>query len=294
MEQLWRPGRGLAVIPVVQNRFLFQFGHKADADRVINKGPWSYDNANIIIQRISPGEVAKEVMLDKLEIWVQVHGLPFGYVQEKTGTGCGAFLGVLHEYDSNNWIHSKYMRLRVAIDVNKPLKKEMKLTTNKGSCTVYFKYEKLGTFCYRCGLLGHTDKSCPKIYDETVDDGVRMWPNSLKSDYKESNSSKASKWFKDPKEMIKEAEDVRSTENDGDGSSANGMSNSQENTAQSMSDTNNNEISNQLVSGAVQHDKTVGEVLMNNDLPRHVVSEPLSATTTFLLDKEHGEEAKAG
>jgi len=95
MKKRWRPGRGLDVIHVEQNKFLFQFGHKADADKVIAEGPGTYDNANLVIQKISPGEVAKDVLLNNMEIWIQVHGLPCGYVSEKIGAGCGAFLGEL-------------------------------------------------------------------------------------------------------------------------------------------------------------------------------------------------------
>jgi len=210
MKQHWRPGRGLDVIHVEQNKFLLQFGHKADAYNVITEGLWTYDNANLVIQKISPGEVAKDVLLNNMEISIQVHGLPCGYVSEKIGAGCGAFLGELREYDSKNWVHSKYMRIRVEININQPLKRDMKLRTNNGKCvTVYFKYEKLGTFCFRCGVLGHTYKSCPMIYDEEADNGVRLWSNELKSSYKGSSIVKVNKWLKDSKTMMKEAQDTQ-------------------------------------------------------------------------------------
>ena len=30
---------------------------------------------------------------------------------------------------------------------------------------IEFKYERLNIFCFICGLLGHTEKLCPKLYD---------------------------------------------------------------------------------------------------------------------------------
>jgi len=73
------------------------------------------------------------------------------------------------------------MRLKVRIDVNSPLKKEMTVRTLGGAwITSKFKYERLGTYCFLCGVLGHTDKPCAKLYDVEEDDGVREWSNDLK------------------------------------------------------------------------------------------------------------------
>lgn len=47
---------------------------------------------------------------------------------------------------------------------------------------VIFKYERLGVFCYLCGLLGHTDDLCDKIFDLEEDNGERGWGTYLKTD----------------------------------------------------------------------------------------------------------------
>lgn len=41
--------------------------------------------------------------------------------------------------------------------------------------TVHLKYERLGFFCYYCGIIGHAEDSCEKLYDVQEDDGVRNW-----------------------------------------------------------------------------------------------------------------------
>lgn len=35
-------------------------------------------------------------------------------------------------------------------------------------------------FCHRCGLLGHTDKVCPELFELEADDNVRNWGADLK------------------------------------------------------------------------------------------------------------------
>jgi hypothetical protein len=72
------------------------------------------------------------------------------------------------------------MRLKVRIDVTKPLQQNWKVRANEGNYVqIVFKYEKLGIF-YLCGLLGHTDKNCPKLFDMDHDDGTRGWGENLR------------------------------------------------------------------------------------------------------------------
>jgi len=176
MSRAWKPGKWVTITKSVSDRYLFQFHHKVDAARVLDEGPWLYDNFHIVIDRIAPGAVANFVPLNHIDFWVQVHGLPFGFNQPKVGQGIGSFLGTLKSFDDRNSIHCSYMRIKVAIDVTVPLKKEWRVRAVNGDfVTINFKYEKLGVFCHRCGVLGHTNKKCPELFELEADDGVRDW-----------------------------------------------------------------------------------------------------------------------
>ncbi|OMP01185.1 Zinc finger, CCHC-type [Corchorus olitorius] len=49
------------------------------------------------------------------------------------------------------------------MDIRKPLVKGFWTDRfDRGRVWVDLKYERLGDFCYNCGKLGHTDKSCDK------------------------------------------------------------------------------------------------------------------------------------
>ena len=49
-----------------------------------------------------------------------------------------------------------FLRIQVDIDITKPLMRG-KMIPIEGAekVWVFFKYERLPTFCYRCGILGH-------------------------------------------------------------------------------------------------------------------------------------------
>ena len=56
-------------------------------------------------------------------------------------------------------------RIRVDIDITKPLLRgKMVHFEDVGDGWVFFKYEMLPVFCYRCDILRHQDHECKKIY----------------------------------------------------------------------------------------------------------------------------------
>ena len=61
------------------------------------------------------------------------------------------------------WRHC--IRIRVAVDVLIPLVRYKMIKLRNGNLhRVNFKYERLGTFCFICGLLGHVERFCPTLF----------------------------------------------------------------------------------------------------------------------------------
>ena len=57
-----------------------------------------------------------------------------------------------------------FFRIRVDIDITKPLMRgKMIHIEDVEEGWVYFKYERLPTFCYCCGILGHQERECQTI-----------------------------------------------------------------------------------------------------------------------------------
>jgi hypothetical protein len=83
-------------------------------------------------------------------IWVQVHDLPLLCMSKAVGTKIGESLGTLKDIDlagdGAGWGRS--LRLRVHIDLSKPLERGRALHLGGQSYWVMFKYEKLPMFCF--------------------------------------------------------------------------------------------------------------------------------------------------
>ncbi|CAN1754694.1 hypothetical protein LINPERHAP1_LOCUS5562 [Linum perenne] len=88
------------------------------------------------------------------------------------------------------------MRIRVQLDIREPIKKEKRLKRPSGECVLAkFRYEKLPTFCFICGRLGHIDRHC-EIYFRLPDEQiVRSWDISLRAAPRKMNMMGGEKWL---------------------------------------------------------------------------------------------------
>jgi hypothetical protein len=198
MADVWRPVKGVKIKEAEKGLFLFQFSHELDMEAVLQGGPWSFDNRMLIVGRVRLGVQIENIPLYHVDFWVQVHNLPAGFMVEKVGRGLANYIGSFVEYDKNNnnsfW--RKYMRIRVRVDVRRPLKKCQKVKSQNGDwCIVNFKYEKLGVFCFVCGIMGHAENKCEVRFSMERDDGIREWSNELRAEPRRRSSRPTSRWL---------------------------------------------------------------------------------------------------
>ncbi|XP_074352720.1 uncharacterized protein LOC141691867 [Apium graveolens] len=147
-------------------------------------GPWSFDNAMLAISKIPQGEEPLNVPLWSLEIWIQIHDLPKGFMSEAVGRQLGDFFGEFMEYDmkNNSSIWVEFMRIKVKLDVRKPLKRKKRILRNNGTdFTVTCKYERLGDFCFAYGSVMHTERFCQKNIDNRGEDVQKEWGGWLRA-----------------------------------------------------------------------------------------------------------------
>lgn len=130
---------------------------------MVDGGPWSFDSHPLIFHRLLPSEAPANISLNFVDFWVQIYNLPIDFMSETVGKMLGNFIGKFVEDDTSNnstfW--RNYMRIRVSLDVQQPLKRFKKVKKQGGEwVVVQFKYERLGSFCFICGILGHSDREC--------------------------------------------------------------------------------------------------------------------------------------
>ncbi|KAL0327087.1 UNVERIFIED_CONTAM: hypothetical protein Sangu_1786700 [Sesamum angustifolium] len=163
LRAAFNPGKGLDFKMIEGDRFLLRFFHPLDRDRVLVRCPWAYDKHLLILAPVNPTDNPSLVDLNFCDFHVHIHGLPLGKMSKEVCSYIGNKLGRFKEadLDKEGMAWGSSVRIRVAIDVNKPLTRALKIRTILGDeQLVTFTYERLPNFCYYCGCLGHLSRQC--------------------------------------------------------------------------------------------------------------------------------------
>jgi hypothetical protein len=99
---------------------------------------------------------------DHVPVWIQLWGLPTHCKTKAMGTHLGSLMGDVEASEFYEYPGKKVIiKIKVAINIHLPIPSGIHVgNPNDGTCWVDFRYEKLPQVCFRCGLVGHTDKLC--------------------------------------------------------------------------------------------------------------------------------------
>ncbi|KAL2907049.1 Gag polyprotein [Bienertia sinuspersici] len=157
----WKPIKGMTVREIDKNLFVFQFFNHLDKEKVINQSPWAFDNHLLLLREISGREQPKDLSFDSVDFWVRVYNVPFAKRSKSLASTIGNKMGNFLEYDDSDisgW--SKFMRIRVRMNVLKPLPRGVTMRIRGEKIWVDFWFERLPGFCLICGQLGHIAREC--------------------------------------------------------------------------------------------------------------------------------------
>lgn len=130
LASIWRPVKGVYMDETnYPNLFIIKFFHKLDMQRVLDDGPWTFYQQVLLIKKLDGEEQLAELKISELYIWLQVYDLPIGFHSEFIFKSIGNYVGKFLASDPKNLngIWRNFQRIKVAIDVNKPLKTKMRV-----------------------------------------------------------------------------------------------------------------------------------------------------------------------
>ncbi|XP_030510643.2 uncharacterized protein LOC115725309 [Cannabis sativa] len=199
MASLWQPGKGVFIKELDTNRYLFQFYHELDIQSVIDGSPWTFNRSPLVFHRLQKGEDPKAVPLHKLDFWVQIHDLKTGFMLERVVRSAGEYIGKFVKSDPKNFngFWRDYLRVRTTVDIEKPLKRRMKLCKENGDWIwANFKYEHLPTFCFVCGIIGHSERLCPKRFECPIEQLSKPYGSGMRAQMKKKNYLIGAQWLR--------------------------------------------------------------------------------------------------
>ncbi|KAE8779263.1 hypothetical protein D1007_47690 [Hordeum vulgare] len=169
LRPAWGNPKGLTFRSLGENMFAAEFATKRDRDRVWNGSPWHISKHVMILEDFEPHIQPSELKFDRLQVWARVINLPYNLKTSSRG------LTIAKQIDANATMVEVdpvggYLRARVMIAVEKPLRRWILITSAKRKQTDCYdiQYENIPHFCFSCGRLGHSDLFCltPETRDE--------------------------------------------------------------------------------------------------------------------------------
>lgn len=61
---------------------------------------------------------------------------------------------------------------------------------------IHFKYERLPSFCFFCGIIGHSDKFCELLFDNPEKGEERKFDINLRAPTRRQQTSSSSQWMR--------------------------------------------------------------------------------------------------
>lgn len=198
LRPAWGNPKGMNPRSVGNNIFIVEFATKADKDRVEAGAPWSVGKHAVLINNFDAKQKPSEVCFDKLTLWARIKNPRFELMNKLWGETLGAKLGKVEkvEVDSQGRAWGDYLRIRVTVDITKPLLRWVTAYSKKHKQLETYKvvYERLPHYCFSCGLLGHSSMECPTP-SERDEEGKLPWNADrlcVKDDRKRSFSASKS------------------------------------------------------------------------------------------------------
>ena len=162
LRPLWKTKHEFRIKDLGNHLILFTFEDELDAERILLGAPWSFDKYLVALCRYETDQSLKELRFDTAEFWIQVHDIPTRRMTVDAAKGICQTLGrVIHCSDDEETDGGEFMRVRVELDITKPLNRGRRVRFGPDSDGwVLFQYERLPIFCYWCGRLTHDPKEC--------------------------------------------------------------------------------------------------------------------------------------
>ncbi|XP_026457315.1 uncharacterized protein LOC113358023 [Papaver somniferum] len=161
LTKAWKPTGTVVITDLGDGYYNANFQFLRDLEAMLQGTPWSIKEDFMLIERCKEDSLLKDYDFKYVCFWIHVYGLPFSMLNPSKVLNIIQNIGKPDPIDTTmaaKW--GKYTRVRVQLDITKPLPKDMIITLkSKKKITIHFRYEKLPRMCFFCGFFGHVKKT---------------------------------------------------------------------------------------------------------------------------------------
>lgn len=160
----WKPSGTPSFKVLGDNLFLVDFVDEKDKKRVLEGRPWVFEGNLFAVEDYDGLTIPAKIPFDKETFWVRMLNLPLACMSLNVGHQIGSAMGHVEEVDVDEggmgW--GEYLRVKITLDLQKPLMRGRILKINGSRVLISFQYERLPKICFSCGVIKHGKMGCPE------------------------------------------------------------------------------------------------------------------------------------
>ncbi|XP_027061100.1 uncharacterized protein [Coffea arabica] len=158
----WGYPRGMVVMVLGPNMFQFIIPSTDDRERILDGGPWIFDSRVLVMEEWYEGVEEDERAFRTAPLWVQAWNLPVHWISKEVGWKIGSIFQEVKEVivPQVGGKEGRHLKLLVLVDITSPLLRGTTVKLKGALKWISFKYERCPDFCYRCGIIGHSERNC--------------------------------------------------------------------------------------------------------------------------------------
>nr|KJB49176.1 hypothetical protein B456_008G104900 [Gossypium raimondii] len=159
LKSLWFTKEEISFVALNGGVILVKFGNIEDRTRILNLMPWLFGQCLFAMLPFIKGQEIDAYEFNITPLWIRIYNIPLEHMVRQVAIDVGKAIGEV--VANGGW--TEFIRLRVKVDVLRPLQRVVHLVGREGTETISaINYERLPTFCYFYGLIGHTIQKCTK------------------------------------------------------------------------------------------------------------------------------------
>ncbi|KAI9081399.1 hypothetical protein K1719_036662 [Acacia pycnantha] len=164
LRKAWNLPEGFDVVEINGNAFMFKFAKEEEYSKILRGRPWTINGCLLNLMERSKYKSCEEFDFSRCPVWIQIHNVPLEALCLENAITIGGYVGeVMLAEDPfyNGRYLRKFLRARIVLDLRKPLSYGFWLPRpDSRKIWLSVRYEKLQSFCYNCGKLGHDNRNC--------------------------------------------------------------------------------------------------------------------------------------
>jgi hypothetical protein len=157
LKRWWKIAGTFTFKVLGENLFLIEFEYAKGKKRVLEGKPWDFEGNLFLVEDFDGRTLPSDIVFNKASFWIRMTNLPLACMGRDVGFKLGSSAGTVEEVDTDadgiGW--GEFLRVKILVDLYKPLSRGRMMKFEGKSYLIGFKYEKLPKFCFNCGVICH-------------------------------------------------------------------------------------------------------------------------------------------